>query len=295
MAYSKHTFIFGASLTAAQMNQIEENIAAHVHGRDSVGRTGISWPASSKSSGFTVAASDAGALFLCTSTFEAAFAAIAGMPAGWAVTFHNVGSGTITLNPNSSETIDGQTTIALIPGQSLTVYSTGTEFRTIVDGTPVGTIIDFAGATAPSGWLFCDELAISRTAFAALFNVIGTTYGVGDGSTTFNKPDLRGRAAVGKDNMGGNTAGRITSAAVSIDGTVLGAAGGAQTVASAALPSHNHELTAGSGSGGGQTAQVHAGVGDYSSVANVSTTNTSGATVSSVVQPTIIVNKIIKY
>lgn len=62
-----------------------------------------------------------------------------------------------------------------------------------------GTIKDFAGATVPAGWLVCDGSAISRTTYARLFNAIGTAYGVGDGSTTFNIPDYVGRVAVGVD------------------------------------------------------------------------------------------------
>ena len=54
--------------------------------------------------------------------------------------------------------------------------------------TLTGMVMAFAGTTAPSGWLKCDGSAISRTTYAALFNVIGTTYGAGDGSTTFNLP-----------------------------------------------------------------------------------------------------------
>lgn len=56
-------------------------------------------------------------------------------------------------------------------------------------GSPVGTLVPFAGSSAPSGWLICDGAAISRTTYAALFSVIGTTYGAGDGSETFNIPN----------------------------------------------------------------------------------------------------------
>lgn len=62
---------------------------------------------------------------------------------------------------------------------------------------PTGSISQFGGSTAPIGWLLCDGSAVSRTTYAALFGVISTTYGSGDGSTTFNIPDLRGRVAVG--------------------------------------------------------------------------------------------------
>ena len=62
---------------------------------------------------------------------------------------------------------------------------------------PLGAVIAFAGSVAPAGWILCDGRAISRTGFSQLFAVIGTTYGAGDGSTTFNVPDLRGRAVYG--------------------------------------------------------------------------------------------------
>jgi len=63
---------------------------------------------------------------------------------------------------------------------------------------PTGSLTPFAGSTAPSGWFLCDGTAISRTTYATLFGIIATTYGVGDGSTTFNLPDMRGRLPVGK-------------------------------------------------------------------------------------------------
>lgn len=64
-------------------------------------------------------------------------------------------------------------------------------------GTPVGTYIQHAGATAPTGFLACDAAAVSRSTYADLFAVIGTTYGVGNGTTTFNLPDARGLVMVG--------------------------------------------------------------------------------------------------
>lgn len=77
--------------------------------------------------------------------------------------------------------------------------------------TPTGAIIMFAGTTAPNAdWLLCDGAAVSRTTFAALFTLISTSFGVGDGSTTFNVPDLRGRAPIGLDNLGSSSANRIT-------------------------------------------------------------------------------------
>jgi hypothetical protein len=68
--------------------------------------------------------------------------------------------------------------------------------------TPSGAVLAFAGAGAPTGFLFCDGALVSRTTYAALFAVVGTTYGAGDGSTTFGLPDYRGRVLVGLNSGG---------------------------------------------------------------------------------------------
>lgn len=108
--------------------------------------------------------------------------------------------------------------------------------------TPVGAVLPYAGTAAPTGWLLCYGQAVSRTTYAALFAVVGTTYGTGDGSTTFNLPDLRGRSVSGKDDMGGSAANRITNAASGIQGATLGASGGLQThtLTIAQMPLHGH-------------------------------------------------------
>jgi len=93
---------------------------------------------------------------------------------------------------------------------------------------PVGTISPYAGTSAPANWLLCDGSAVSRATYAALFAVTGTAYGAGDGSTTFNLPDLRGRVVAGKDNMGGTAQNRLTTAGSAVDGVTLGANGGLQ-------------------------------------------------------------------
>lgn len=62
---------------------------------------------------------------------------------------------------------------------------------TLFADTPIGTINAYGGVTAPEGWMLCQGQAISRTEYADLFAVIGTSYGSGDGSTTFNLPDMR--------------------------------------------------------------------------------------------------------
>ncbi|PIZ31052.1 MAG: hypothetical protein COY40_03010 [Alphaproteobacteria bacterium CG_4_10_14_0_8_um_filter_53_9] len=104
--------------------------------------------------------------------------------------------------------------------------------------TPTGTVVPFAGAAAPTGWLLCAGQAVSRTTYAALFAVLGTTYGAGDGSTTFAVPDLRGRAVFGVDTMGGMAAARVTAGVSGLAGNTLGAAGGHE-----ALQAHTHTVT----------------------------------------------------
>ncbi len=75
-------------------------------------------------------------------------------------------------------------------------------------GPPAGFVEAYAGSTAPAGWLKCNGAAVSRTTYANLFAAIGTTYGAGDGSTTFNVPDLRGEFVRGWDDSRGVDAGR---------------------------------------------------------------------------------------
>lgn len=104
---------------------------------------------------------------------------------------------------------------------------------------PIGAAFDYWGATAPTAhFAFPSGQAVSRTTYSTLFSLMGTTHGAGDGLTTFNLPDKRGRVSISKDNMNGSAAGRVTGGGAGIDGTTLGAAGGAQTVtlASANLP-----------------------------------------------------------
>lgn len=103
--------------------------------------------------------------------------------------------------------------------------------------------------SAPSGWLFCAGQAVDRTTYAGLFSAISTTYGVGDGSTTFNLPDLRGRVPVGRDDMGGTAANRLTTAK-GHDADTLGNVFGSEKhqLIVAEMPSHSHSATKGVGS-----------------------------------------------
>lgn len=104
---------------------------------------------------------------------------------------------------------------------------------------PPGSLLMFAGSTAPTGYLVCDGSAISRTIYDVLFAAIGTTWGAGNGTTTFNLPDLRGRGPLGAGTGTGLTA------------RTLGASGGTETVTltSAEMPSHTHTSNATGGQG----------------------------------------------
>src|SRR5262249_3703060 len=95
---------------------------------------------------------------------------------------------------------------------------------------PLGVALPYFGTTAPgSAFALRSGQAISRTTYANLFALFGTAYGAGDGSSTFNIPDLRGYMLAGKDDMGGSAANRITNGGSGIIGTTLGATGGLET------------------------------------------------------------------
>jgi microcystin-dependent protein len=117
-----------------------------------------------------------------------------------------------------------------------------------------GVIKAYGGSSAPTGYLLCDGSAVSRSTYAALFTAISTTFGSGNGSTTFNVPDLRDRLPLGKGNMGGTAANRVTSASTGgSNSDTLGGTGGAEThqltVSELAVHRHQHHLTSGSNAG----------------------------------------------
>lgn len=197
---------------------------------------------------------------------------------------------------------------------------------------PAGVVVPFAGSSAPANWLLCDGSAVSRTTYGQLFAAIGTTYGSGNGSTTFNLPDMRGRVAAGKDDMGGSAASRLTSGTSGVAGATLGAVGGDQRVHQHTHvqnshnhsqnahahgvydPSHAHGMSTKSNAGGfaneaparalygGDSSftiwNAHTGIGIYGETAtNIAATATNqdfGAGASQNVQPTIVLNYIIK-
>ena len=102
---------------------------------------------------------------------------------------------------------------------------------------PAGTIVAFGNTTAPTGWLACNDAAVSRTTYARLFAVIGTSFGIGDGSANFNVPDLRDRAPLGfgtnMSSLGAATTGIAASAVMASasksDATTAGLTTGSTT------------------------------------------------------------------
>ena len=153
----------------------------------------------------------------------------------------------------------------------------GTNLTTV----PTGTVSAFAGSAAPAGYALCDGSVVNRTTQAALFAVIGTTYGVGDGSTTFNLPDLRGRVVAGLDSDN-----NVLNDTSSIDGTALGEVGGddVHTLSTSEME-HNHSTQVQNLQGGAGTVVI------YDSNQGI---NSNTATAHNNVQPTIILNYIIK-
>lgn len=130
---------------------------------------------------------------------------------------------TAPLNMNSQKVINVATA---------TAATDATTFSQLQTYSPTGSIIMYAGSTAPASgeWLLCDGTAVSRTTYASLFATIGTTYGSGDGSTTFNVPDMRQRFPLGK--------------AVSGTGSTLGGTGG-NIDHNHTLPAHYHGMGTG--------------------------------------------------
>ena len=109
-----------------------------------------------------------------------------------------------------------------------------------IEGIPTATIVPWSDSSVPSGFLECNGSAVSRSTYADLFAIIGTTYGSGDGSTTFDLPDLQDNVAVGKSGTKnlGSTGGANT---VSSTGNVGGSTANA-TLSTAQLASHSHVM-----------------------------------------------------
>ncbi|MGJ4884722.1 phage tail protein [Bradyrhizobium sp. HKCCYLRH3097] len=175
---------------------------------------------------------------------------------------------------------------------------------------PIGASLEFWGATAPnSSFVFPYGQPISRTAYSVLFALMGTTFGTGDGSTTFNLPDLRGRVTACVDNMGGTTANRLVSGGLASVRHSIGGFGGedAHVLVTSEMPSHAHGVndpghshTVQSYAPGGN---VNAVAGNFASLATLTTSsalsgisiqNAGGGAAHNIMQPTILCNRILR-
>ena len=127
------------------------------------------------------------------------------------------------------QTLVGRITSGVITALTVTQVRTLLNVGDGADATPTGVIFPFGGVAAPSGYLLCDGAAVSRTTYSGLFAVVGTVFGVGDGSTTFNLPDTQGKVPVG-----------IGASGVA----ALGDVGGEQehTLSEAEMPDHDHSV-----------------------------------------------------
>ena len=165
---------------------------------------------------------------------------------------------------------------------------------------PPAMIVPFAGSSSPDTdeWLLCDGSAISRTTYSRLFGIIGTTYGSGDGSTTFNVPDMRGRTPAGLDNMGGTSANRITDAQADSLGGSFGTEN--HTLTTTELPSHDHALYGSDGNyiyqdgatGPSTVNKITPASNTYGTT--LKTQATGGGTAHNNVQPSLFLNYLIK-
>lgn len=147
---------------------------------------------------------------------------------------------------------------------------------------PAGAILNFGGTAVPSGYLGCDGTAVSRSTYSALFSAISTTWGIGDGSTTFNVPNFQRRTSVGSGGTGTGTL-----------GNAVGNTGGAEThtLTTAELAAHTHPLS------GGPNAVTPASIVTVSANATPSSANTGsagGGGSHNNMQPSAVVLKIIK-
>lgn len=161
---------------------------------------------------------------------------------------------------------------------------------------PPGAGMDYFGASAPTGWLFRDGSAVSRTTYAALFTAIGTTYGVGDGSTTFNLPDDRTRVTrgAGTGARDGESGSGAISGGTEIAAMSIGEWGGSTEMALEAVHNgpHEHQITVATDASGGGSS-ILANVDSFPAGTAVTESQGSG-TAFSLHTPYLVCNKIIK-
>lgn len=236
--------------------------------------------------------------------------------------FYRIGADNWGFSLNGVKALDISTSGAVITGD-LTVTGTITGTVAVDSSVPPGAIMPYAGSAAPSGFLLTHGQCVSRTTYADLFSAIGATYDNGCSGTEFGIPDLRGRVIAGQDDMGGSSANRLTGLSNGVNGDTLGASGGLEsfTLATGNLPAHAHDsgsLSVGTSitngttvargdsfedvdTGGNDNAKgIHPGSAALSTLSLASgtvsgtTSNTGSGQAMPHIQPTIVINYIIK-
>ena len=139
------------------------------------------------------------------------------------------------LNDNDTSATNELQTLSLA-GNTLSISNGNSVNLGVI---PSGCIMSFAGVATPGGWLICDGSAVSRTTYSNLYASIGNAYGSGDGSTTFNLPDMRGRFLRGVDGVAGNDPDKTTRIASNSGGNIGNNIGSLQ---SDTIQAHNHNL-----------------------------------------------------
>jgi microcystin-dependent protein len=162
---------------------------------------------------------------------------------------------------------------------------------------PTGMIAMWSTTSAPTGWLFCDGSAVSRTTYATLFALIGSAFGSGDGSTTFNVPDFRGRVpvGVGTGTGGGSSGNGAPTGGSALTGRSLADWAGEEThtLSASEMPSHNHNVPINlSGSGSGVSIETAATT--LAHTADVATASAGSGSAHNNLQPFLAVEFMIK-
>ena len=193
------------------------------------------------------------------------------------------GSPFVALKAPSSLSSDVTFTLPAVDGNQgefLTTNGNGVLSFSVVQGVPSGSVFCMAIATVPTGYLECDGSAVSRTTYAALFAIIGTSYGSGDGSSTFNIPDLRGEFIRGFDNGKGTDSGRAIAS--SQGGSNLSHSHTATSTSTVTDPGHQHDTTVTNHAvfpGQGGITISYGGAGGYPATNFQMSDNTTGVTV----------------
>lgn len=148
----------------------------------------------SSSSNYTLSTTDIQSqrlLLTGTLSTNITISAPSGVKGSWIITNYTTDASAAVPCYAAFAAVGGGNSIDLPRGSTITLYSDGSTVYPIGNFIPAGTVISWAGLAAPSGYLYCDGTAVSRSTYSALFRSIGTTWGSGDNTTTFNVPNLQ--------------------------------------------------------------------------------------------------------